>query len=216
VVAKFAQTLDGKIATATGASQWITSAGTRAWARARRDQFDAILVGVNTVLKDDPRLNAATKGLVIKKIVLDASLRTPPSARLFKGMPASSCIVAVGRQASVSRRRSFQQRGVIVLVCPSRRGHIDLRWLLRELGNNGVRSVLIEGGATVLGQALSRGLVDEVHCYIAPKIAGDQKALGSVVGRSWRSVTGSIGLSSMKVRTIGKDVLIKAYVLRHR
>jgi len=216
VVAKCAQTLDGRSATAGGRSKWITSAQSRTFARAQRDQFDAILVGVNTVLQDDPRLNGCKKGRIIKKIVLDSSLKTPLKSRLFQHMPAFSCIVATRRNVSALRKKAFTQQGIIVQECPSYNGRIDLKWLIRELGRHGIRSLLIEGGATVLGEALSRNCVQEIHCYVAPKIAGDQQALGSIVGRRWASPERSIELASMKIRKIGKDYLIKAHVLRHR
>ncbi|MBI5415190.1 MAG: bifunctional diaminohydroxyphosphoribosylaminopyrimidine deaminase/5-amino-6-(5-phosphoribosylamino)uracil reductase RibD, partial [Candidatus Omnitrophica bacterium] len=130
VAAKCAQTLDGKIATAAGESKWITSLKTRDHARRVRDEFDAICVGVNTVLKDDPRLNGARKTKRLKKIVLDSSLKTPLAARLFKGVRSLDCVIAVTRKASPAKIKQFQNKGARVIICPAKDGHVDLKCLL--------------------------------------------------------------------------------------
>ncbi|HLF17333.1 MAG TPA: RibD family protein [Candidatus Omnitrophota bacterium] len=215
IVAKCAQTLDGKIATFSGDSKWISSAGSRKFARSQRSNFDAIMVGINTVLKDNPGLNGTNKAKVLKKIVLDASLKVSPRARLFQGMPAGSCIVATTEKAPGKKVKEFQRRGIVVIVCPQKNGRVNLRWLCQELVRNSVYAILLEGGATVIGGALKEKLVDQMHFYVAPSILGDRRGLSSVVGRNIKSIRQAISLKIRGVKKITTDLLITADVLRN-
>ena len=216
VVAKCAQTLDGKIATLTGDSKWITSEKTRQFSRKMRDQFDAILVGVNTVLKDNPSLNGVNKQKRLKKIILDAMLKISLQAKIFKGTAPSDCIIATTNKASSSRIKSFQQKGACVIVCPSIAGRIRLKWLFKELAKREIISILIEGGAKVIGSALKEKLVDKMHIYFAPKIVGDQKALSSVDGLNISKINKTIQLNKLNIEFTDKDIFITGYVLRNR
>ena len=212
VAAKCAQTLDGKIATVTGESKWITSLKTRDYARRIRDEFDAILVGVNTVLRDDPRLNGVKKTKRLKKIILDSSLKTPLTARLFKGVRRADCIIAVTRKASPAKIKKFQNKGVRVIISPVKDGHVDLKWLLKALAKEEITSILMEGGARVIGSALKGKLVDKLYIYVAPKIIGDQAALSSIVGVNTVNIGRSIRLKDLTSRNIGQDILLIGYV----
>jgi diaminohydroxyphosphoribosylaminopyrimidine deaminase/5-amino-6-(5-phosphoribosylamino)uracil reductase len=212
VAAKCAQTLDGKIATVTGESQWITSSKTRDYARRIRDEFDAILVGVNTVLRDDPRLNGAKKTKRLIKIILDSSLRTPLTARLFKGVRPADCIIAVTRKASPAKIKQFQNKGARVIVSPVKDGHVDLKCLLKALAKEEITSILMEGGARVIGSALKEKLVDKLYIYVAPQIIGDQDALSSVVGINTVNIGRSIRLKNLTSLNIGQDILLTGYV----
>ncbi|MBI5024319.1 MAG: bifunctional diaminohydroxyphosphoribosylaminopyrimidine deaminase/5-amino-6-(5-phosphoribosylamino)uracil reductase RibD [Candidatus Omnitrophica bacterium] len=212
VAAKCAQTLDGKIATAAGESQWITSSKTRDYARRIRDEFDAICAGVNTVLRDDPRLNGARKTKRLKKIVLDSSLKTPLTARLFKGVRSADCIIAVTRKASPAKIKQFQNKGVRVIICPAKDGRVDLKWLLKALAKEEITSILMEGGARVIGSALKDKLVDKLYIYVAPKIIGDQDALSSIVGVDTVNIGRPIRIKDLTSRNIGQDILLTGYV----
>lgn len=212
VAAKCAQTLDGKIATVTGQSEWITSSRTRDYARRVRDEFDAILVGVNTVLRDDPRLNGARATKRLKKIILDSSLKTPLTARLFKGVRTADCIIAVTRKAPSAKIKQFQSKGARVIICPAKDGRVDLKWLLKALAKEEITSILVEGGARVIGSALKSKLVDKLYIYVAPKIIGDQDALSAVVGVNAVNVNKSVQLKSLTLENIGRDILITGYV----
>ena len=212
VAAKCAQTLDGKIATATGHSKWITSSQARDYARRIRDEFDAICVGVNTVLRDNPRLSGTRKTKRLKKIVLDSSLKTPLTARLFKGVKLCDCLIAVTRKAPSPKVKQFQKKGIRIIICPAKDGHVDLKWLLKALAKEEITSILMEGGAHVIGSALKQGLVDKLFVYVAPKIIGDQDALSSVVGIDTVNVGRSIRLKNLTSRPIGQDILITGYV----
>lgn len=212
VAAKCAQSIDGKSATADGRSKWITSEAARRFGRGIRDEFDAILVGINTVLKDNPRLNGAKKRTGLQKIILDSSLRIPPNARLFSGIRPSHCIVATTAGASGRKKIALLKRGINVIVCPRREGRPDLKWLFKELAKRQITSVLVEGGAHVVGSALREKLVDKMYIYIAPKIFGDQKALSSVVGIDAAHVNKAIRLQKITLKEIGNDILIQGYI----
>lgn len=212
VVAKCAQTLDGKIATAAGHSQWITSLQARAYAHRLRDEFDAIAVGIHTVIQDNPRLNGDDPSRRLKKIVLDPSLRISPEARLFQNVDFADCFLAVGANAPSRKMKSFQGRGVNVLVCPQRDGWLDWKWLLKELAKREIVSILIEGGAQTIGHALQQDAIDKFYIYVAPKIMGDQNALSAVDGTNTVDVNKAVHLSDLTIQRIGEDILMTGYV----
>ncbi len=201
VTAKIAQTLDGKIATLTGESQWITSTETRTQSHEMRFGFDAILVGINTVLKDNPYLNAMP-AKPTKKIILDTRLRTPSKANLFRGTKPENIYIFTA--AKSSHRLKAQ-----VIQAPLKEGRIDLTWVLRYLAQQEITNVLIEGGAAVVGNALKNGLVDKVTIYMAPKILGD--GLEAVRGLRVKKLSDALALKDVVVGRIGEDILIEGY-----
>lgn len=209
-VAKTAQTLDGRIATRRGESKWITSGEARAYARARRDEFDAIMVGIGTVLADDPTLDAPGKR--IRKIVLDSRLRLPEDAGLLKGALPGQVLVAVTRNAASAKARRLEKRGVCVMLCPEKDGRVDLGRLFSRLAGERITSVLLEGGAELIGSALKAGLVDELNVYIAPLILGDIKARSSVVGLNILDVAKAKAFHLTSMEQLGRDILLKLKV----
>lgn len=210
VVAKTAQTLDGKIATAVGQSKWITSETSRKFAHDYRNEFDAILVGINTVLKDDPALNAPSKAL--KKVVVDSVLRMPLKAKLFKNTLPQNCFIATTKKAGKAKIAALEKRGVEVVICPDKNSQVDLGWLMRELARRKIAKVLIEGGAKVIGSALKAKLVDKMIFFVAPKIVGDQNAQSSVEGLNVLKISKAVGLKNLEFRKIGEDILFEADV----
>jgi len=212
VAVKCAQTLDGKIATANGQSKWITSEAARRLARRIRDEFDAILVGITTVQKDNPRLSANRKAKRIRKIVLDSSLKISPKANLFSGVKPSDVVIATTAKASSRKRDSLLRKGINIIVCPQRGGEINLRWLFKELAKQEITSVLVEGGAHAVGNTLKEKLADKAYMYIAPKILGDQRALSSVVGISTENISKAIRLREVTIEKVGEDILVQGYV----
>ncbi len=210
VVAKCAQTLDGKIATATGESKWITSIPTRNYAHRLRNEFDAIIVGINTVLQDDPRLNPIPKTKYLKKIIVDSSLQVPLKARLFQGTAPSNVIVATTAKAVNKKVKQLSKMGVQIWMAPAKgkHGHIDLKWLFKELAKHEIAHVLIEGGGCLIGRALKDGLVDRMMIYVAPKIIGDQDALSAIAGLNIRNIKKVLKLKNMTATQIGRDILL--------
>jgi diaminohydroxyphosphoribosylaminopyrimidine deaminase/5-amino-6-(5-phosphoribosylamino)uracil reductase len=217
IAAKTAQTLDGKIATSIGQSKWITQEATRSYARKIRDDFDAIMVGINTITKDDPGLNAHKKSKKIKKIVLDSTLAISQKARIFQAVDAARCIMVTTKRASLAKRSVLQNLGAQVLVAPIlKNGRIDLAWVMRELAKEEITSILIEGGANVIGSALKQKLVDKMYFYIAPKIIGDRQALDSIVGLDIFHLQKAIKLDQVKITKINQDIMMEGYVFRNR
>jgi diaminohydroxyphosphoribosylaminopyrimidine deaminase/5-amino-6-(5-phosphoribosylamino)uracil reductase len=214
VTAKCAQTLDGKVATADRQSKWITSEKTRQWARAKRMEFDAIMVGINTVIKDNPALNTGSSK-AIKKIVVDTTLRVSLKSRLFEGASRGNCFIATSVKASERDIHLFQHHGIDVIVCPLRNGQVDLSVLLKELAKKEISNILIEGGSELVGSALRDNLVDKMHIYVAPKIMGDQKALSSVTIGAVRDLNKLVTLNRIEVKSLNEDLFISGYVHRN-
>lgn len=216
VVAKSAQSLDGKIALANGQSKWITSKASRDFARKKRDEFDAIMVGANTVKKDNPRLTGVRKDKVIKKIVVDSALSISPKAKLFSTGKSEDCYLLTTKRASSDKIKFFQKKGVHIIICPVRQRKVDMEFGLRELAKKEISSVLIEGGSKLIGSALNHGLVDKLNVYIAPKIIGDAKAVSSVVNFAPTALNRVIQLKNLEIKNIGEDIFLSAYVHRNR
>ena len=213
VLAKWAATLDGKIATAAGESRWITGALARQESLALREEFDAILVGAGTVLADDPRLtrrlgwNRATPH---RRVVLDGRLRVPPTARVFRD-PATT-IVATARPAGDRRARALSERGVAVWSLPgSAPGAVSLPRLLRRLADEGVTGLIVEGGATTLWEFFRAGLVDRVAVFVAPRILGGRAAPGGVGGTGF-GLRQAPRLSDVAWKPVGGDLLVTGRV----
>jgi diaminohydroxyphosphoribosylaminopyrimidine deaminase/5-amino-6-(5-phosphoribosylamino)uracil reductase len=222
VTVKAAMTLDGRIATASGESKWITGEKARAYAMKLRQGADAILVGVNTILADDPSLMVRSlkskvqslksgTGLKLRRIVLDSQARTPTKAKVMSDDDASMTTIVVSRSAP-ARRVSELSKRANVIVAPATRSGIDLRWLLRRLGSENVTSLLVEGGGEVNASFLLQGLAQRVAFFYAPKILGGRDAIRAVAGRGIMRLDQAIRLSSVKYRTLGPDLLLSARV----
>jgi diaminohydroxyphosphoribosylaminopyrimidine deaminase / 5-amino-6-(5-phosphoribosylamino)uracil reductase len=211
---KSAESLDGKIAAKTGDSKWITSEASRSRAHRLRAASDAILVGVNTVIKDDPLLTSRMKRSPVK-VILDPSLRVPEKSRVFSEKSPSLSIVAVLKKSLdnkkvINKIRRLNKKGVLIMICPARRGRLDLKYLMRELADLEVSNLLIEGGGDTASGFLEEGLVDRVFFFIAPKIIGGRDALTPVEGDGVKRVGKAVRLKNMEVERIGEDILIKA------
>lgn len=208
VAAKFAMSLDGKIATATGESRWITGDAARRHGHTLRHAHDAILVGVNTVLLDDPELSARgpdPDGRQPIRIVLDSRLRTPLGARVL------------GPRTMLASTRAGELAGAEVLQLPAdASGRVALEPLLDELGRREILSLLVEGGADTHASFFASGLVDKVYAYVAPIVVGGRDAPSPVGGRGVEHLADALQLRDTEVQTIDRDVLISGYVNVHR
>jgi diaminohydroxyphosphoribosylaminopyrimidine deaminase/5-amino-6-(5-phosphoribosylamino)uracil reductase len=221
VTAKSAMTLDGKIATASGESKWITGPQSRAHAQHLRLGVDAVLVGVETVLADDPSLTVRTQpGFrrpawvpMKRRIILDTRARTPLGCRLVSDDERASTLVVVGESAAREAVEALQTR-VTVLQAPEREGRIDLAWLMSELGRMGVLHLLVEGGGTVLASFFAAGLVHRTAFFYAPRILGGEESRRSVAGRGFRSLAEAPSLTDVESRRFGEDLFITARVVR--
>lgn len=214
VTLKAAMTMDGKIAAAGGDSKWVTSEKARSYVHLLRSRSDAVLVGVGTVLADDPLLTArlAKAGRDPLRVVVDSTARTPADARLFKtGAPP---LIAVTARADPARRDALQKAGAKVAVFPADNdGRIDLASLCAYLGRQGVTSLLVEGGGKVASSVLKAGLVDKVLFFVAPKMVGGNGP-GPVGGILAETMNEAVPLTVPAIRRFGPDVLLTAYVRR--
>jgi len=214
---KLASTLDGRIATAAGQSRWITGPEARAVVHRLRARSDAVMVGSATALADDPTLTARRAGRVVHRpvrVVVDAKLAIPPTAKLHRGSDGGSWVLC-SPGAAAGRRRRLEDRGVRVLEVPLRGGHVDLARGLRRLAKEGVTEVLVEGGGELAAGLVRRGLVDELHWFSAPCLLGGDAlpALG-VLGVS--SLARAPRLEDVRVRRVGRDVWVRGMFSRAR
>lgn len=214
VTLKIAQTLDGKIATASGESQWITGPEARQEGHRLRGGSDAILVGVNTVLADDPSLTARIPGgRDPLRVIVDSNLRTPPQAKIVtQRSNARTLIATLERSAKSGKLDDLLDAGAEVLLAKGREGRIDLKSLMRVLGGFGILSVLIEGGAEVHAAALQAGIVDKVVLFIAPTLMTGKDSLCSIGGISPKKLAHAIRLRDVSSRSAGNDLMIEGYI----
>lgn len=213
VIIKAAQSMDGKIATFTGDSKWISSQASRNRAHALRAACDAVLVGVNTVLKDNPELTVRwPKTLPADmqpiKIVLDSNLKTPPSSKIFKNAKPERIWLVTSDATSFTKERRYKGLARVIRV-KEQKGRLDLAALFDWAGQQGIVSVLIEGGGEVIAHALKEKLVHEIHCVIAPKIIGGRSAVSSVSGKGVAEVKKAIQLKNMTLELVGGDIWVR-------
>ena len=217
VTAKFAVSLDGKIATKSGDSKWISGNEARKYVHCLRYTADAVMAGVNTVLVDDPRLTARCcggRGGTAKKqplrVIVDGKGRTPLTAQLFS--EPGKALLALGKSATIEEKTALAQIGAELLELPTEEGLVDLKGLLKALGEREITSVLVEGGGTLLGSLFDHGLVDKVVAFIAPIIIGGKEAKTAVGGKGVSKVAESLKLKRIKVERFGQDLMVSGYV----
>ncbi len=217
VTLKVAQTLDGKTATASGESKWITGERARLEGRRLRDGNDAILVGINTVLKDNPSLTARIpKGRDPVRVVVDSTLRIPVNAKIITQKSPARTMIATLANAQKTKIEKLQHAGAEVLFVKERKGRVDLRDLMKKLGARGVMSVLIEGGAEVHASAIASGIADKLVAFIAPMLMTGRDSLCSIGGVSPKKLSMAIRLHDVSIRHIGGDFMIEGYLRKTR
>lgn len=216
VILKSAMSLDGKIATASGLSKWITSEGSRRMVHQIRDEVDAIMVGIGTVLRDDPSLTTRLpdgSGQDPTRIILDSRARIPLEAKVLNLESPARTIVAVTPKASGERLTALKQHAE-VLVIPERDGRVDLQVLVEKLGQMEIMSLLLEGGAEVNSSALKAGIVDKVMVFIAPKLIGGSSSPGPIGGTGIVDLSEAVPLTNISVTRVGEDMLVVGSVER--
>lgn len=217
VVAKFAMSLDGKIATRSGNSKWISNEESRKYVHTLRHCADAIMIGVNTVVADDPRLTARGcngKGGETKKqplrLIVDSSGRTPENAQLFK-QPGKT-LLAVVEPMDNEKKTRFTRAGVDIIELPGEKGRVDLGQLLKALGEKGIVTVLVEGGSTLFGTLFDSKLVDRVLAFISPIIIGGGHAMTAIGGIGVENVLDALHLEQVETTKFGDGILMSGYV----
>ena len=215
IVLKSAMSLDGKIAAHTGHSQWITGSKSREFVHQLRDCYDEILVGIGTVLADNPSLTTRLEpqGKNPVRIIVDSKARIPLDAQVITdGLPT---IVAVTTEAPQEKLEALRALGITILTTEAKQGRVDLRRLFEILGQQKITSILIEGGASINATVFAENLVDKINWFIAPKIIGGTGAPGPVGGIGIADVNQATLFEDIKMESIGEDILISAY-LRNR
>jgi diaminohydroxyphosphoribosylaminopyrimidine deaminase/5-amino-6-(5-phosphoribosylamino)uracil reductase len=213
VALKTAMTIDGKIATRTGASRWVAGEESLRRAHHLRNIYDAILVGVGTILIDDPKLNVRRVKKVKDpiRIVLDAQARTPLRAEVLK-IKTAKTIIVVSPRAPKKRVAQLQKTGAEILVVKAPQGKIDMKELMKELGRMKITSVLIEGGGEVGASAIEAGVVDKAYFFIVPKIFGGRDAKTPVEGLGVKLPSQAKHLKEVHQERVGEDFLIIGYM----
>lgn len=213
IALKMAISLDGKIATATGKSKWITNEKSRRFAHRLRLKYAAVLVGINTVLADNPTLNVRLKNVKTKnplRIVVDSQLRSPLEAKIFDTSVAPTWI-ATTPKADSAKIKLFENKGIRILICPEKESGIDLHFLTDSLAKEGIDSLLVEGGGTLNFSFLMEKLADKVYAFIAPKLIGGEKAKTAVEGKGFARLEDAAQLKKLSYKKFKNDLLIEAY-----
>ncbi len=214
VILKAAMTLDGKIATASGESQWITGAQAREHVHQLRSQVEALAVGATTVCKDDPQLTVrlSKKHGTISchpiRTIFDSRLRSPLTSRVFQRVTQFPTIVATTTMADQRKIEQLRTMGVQILVLPQKRTRVSLRRCLRKLGNMGITSLLVEGGSELYADFLRERLVNRLYLYVAPVLLGGQNAQSLIGGLSPKRLADKVGVSNLHLRSLGEDLLM--------
>ncbi len=216
VALKYAMTMDGKIATRTGASKWITGEVAREHVQQLRHQYKGIMVGIETVLKDNPMLNCRMEGGVDPvRIICDSHLRIPMDSQIVQTAKEIPTVVATleNGEETLSKQKVLMDAGVKVLVLPEKDGHIDLTALMDELGEQSIDSILLEGGGTLNESALKEQLVHKAYVYIAPKIFGGTEAKTPVAGFGVDIPKQAYKFQLKECKKLGEDVLLSYDIL---
>ncbi|MGX3020792.1 bifunctional diaminohydroxyphosphoribosylaminopyrimidine deaminase/5-amino-6-(5-phosphoribosylamino)uracil reductase RibD [Ursidibacter sp. B-7004-1] len=208
VLMKYAMTADGKIATSTGESKWITSETARQSVQQTRHQYSAIMVGVETVLADDPLLNCRIENAKQPiRIICDSRLRTPVQSKLVQTAKQYRTIIATLND-NEDQHLAYQTFGVEILVTKSDNKRVDLNDLLQKLGKQGIDSLLLEGGSQLNFSFVEKGLINRVHCYIAPKLLGGITAKTPVGGTGIPQLAQALKLKTPQIEIVGQDILL--------
>lgn len=209
VVIKVAMSADGRIATKTGDSKYITSREARILVHQLRTEIDAVMVGLNTLLRDNPELTPRLyKGKDPIKIVVDSQLKIPKNCNLMK--EPGKLIVAATNKASKSSMQKLQDKGVRVIVTKSNKGMVDLKELMKELGKSEITSIMIEGGSELNSSAIKECIADKIMIFTAPKLIGNGK--GAIGNLGITKIAKAINLKNPVCRNVGNDMLIEAYL----
>lgn len=212
VTLKSAMTLDGKTATSIGESKWITNEMSRRYVHKLRAMVDAVMVGVGTVLADNPQLNCRLPGRAKDplRIVVDSRLRTPPDSRVLSRDLSGNTIIAT-IEKDPARLSGLEKIGAKVLACAEKDGKVDLKDMLKRLGSCGIQSILLEGGRSLASTALHEGLIDKFLLFYAPKVLGGEDGFGLFSGKGVEKMECAVTLKNIAVRRFGEDIMVEAY-----
>lgn len=216
-ILKTAMTLDGKIATKTGDSKWITSEDSRKYVHKLRHKVSAVMVGIGTVLEDDPYLTTRLDvGLGVDpiRIIVDTKARIPLEAKVINIKSNTRTIIATTELAAIEKVKVLKDKGVEVIICPLKNNKVDLNYLTKVLGEQGIDSILIEGGSELNFSAIESGIVDKVNIFIAPKLIGGNTAKTPIGGLGIELMKDAVMLKNIDIHKFGDDIIIESYLRR--
>lgn len=214
VVMKYAMTIDGKIATYTGDSKWITGDDARKDVHFNRHKYSGVMVGLGTIIKDNPLLTCRIDGCKSPtRIICDTYLKTPLSSNVVVSSSQYSTIIltcCTNKKAQLP----YIQAGCKIIECPSHSDKINLSYAMKALGQQGIDSIILEGGATLNWSAIESNIVNKVQCYVSPKVFGGALAISPIGGQGFASPSQAMHLENVSYRTIGEDLLIEGDIKR--
>jgi diaminohydroxyphosphoribosylaminopyrimidine deaminase / 5-amino-6-(5-phosphoribosylamino)uracil reductase len=214
-ILKTAMTLDGKIAARTGDSKWITNEESRKYVHKLRNRVSAIMVGVGTIIQDDPLLNTRLEqenGSDPIRVVVDTSGKTPLEAKVLNIKSNARTIIATTELASKEKLRELEARGAEIIITPPCNNRVDLKFLMRELGERKIDSILLEGGSELNYSAMEAGIIDKVNAFIAPKFIGGRESKTPIGGVGRPLMKDALMLKDIEVYRFGDDIMIEGYM----
>lgn len=211
VTVKAAASLDGKIATFRGESKWITGERARRLSRKLRDKVDAILVGINTVVRDDPELLPLSSKKRFFRVVLDSRLKIPLEAKVLENQISHPTLIFTTSKASREKIKLLKEKEVGVEVLKDKKGKVDLKEVLKELGKREIASVLVEGGGEVIGSFVQEKLVDKIILFLSPRLIGGREAPTWVEGEGFGHLSETLRINISQIRKVEKDILLEGY-----
>jgi diaminohydroxyphosphoribosylaminopyrimidine deaminase/5-amino-6-(5-phosphoribosylamino)uracil reductase len=212
---KVGMSLDGKIATSKKESKWITSEQSRKIVHMIRDEVDAIMVGIGTVLEDNPTLsikNLSKKKKGPARIIVDSTLKIPLNANILEDVTNRRTIILATEHADADKIKQLEGKGVTVLIVPEKNKRVDLKKAALALGKEGITSLMLEGGGDLNFSALQEGILDKVLFFIAPRIIGGQTAISSVGGCGIDKLKDSFSVKDLVLSRVGNDILVEGYL----
>ncbi|AFS79590.1 riboflavin biosynthesis protein RibD [Gottschalkia acidurici 9a] len=215
VILKYAMTLDGKIATHIGDSKWISNSLSRKHVHEIRHKLSSIMVGIGTVLKDNPSLNTRLEdkeGLDPIRIIVDTKGRIPLDSKVINLKSSSRTIVATTELAPKDKLKALEDKDVEIIITPVKDSYVDLIYLLKSLGSKGIDSILLEGGSELSFSALQENIVDKVVAFISPKIIGGSSAKTPIGGTGIEFMKDAINLNNISLKTFNEDIMIEGYI----
>lgn len=216
-IMKTAMTIDGKIATYTSDSKWITGELSRKYVHELRHRVAGIMVGIGTILSDDPLLTTRLEGIEGSdptRIIVDSSCRIPLQAKVLNIESKARTIIATTEKAGLDKLKALEDKGAEIIITPLKNDRVDLPFLMKALGERKIDSVLIEGGSELNYAALEEGIVDKFYGFIAPKIVGGNKAKTPVGGKGKATIKDAIFLKDINVARFGDDIMIEGYIAK--
>ncbi|SKA78437.1 diaminohydroxyphosphoribosylaminopyrimidine deaminase [Caloramator quimbayensis] len=216
VILKSAMTLDGKIASFSGDSKWITNEKSRDYVHSVRQRVSAIMAGIGTVINDNPHLTARKEGNVIKdltRIIVDTNLKIPLNSNVLD-TKVSKTIIACSEYADNNKIEKLKNLGVYIIKTPLKDNRVDIKYLIKSLGELNIDSVLLEGGGILNFSALKEGIVDKVMIFIAPKIIGGESSKTPVEGEGFEFIKDAVKIEDISIKSFDEDILYEGYIKR--